>query len=46
MGIKENSYKIEFIIYGINKKSMNNKEWENYKDKEKLIEIGFVLSAY
>jgi hypothetical protein len=48
-GISENAYKIDFIIYGIDKEKINNKDWENYRDKEtkeKLIQIGFVLSVY
>ena len=48
-GISDNAYKIDFIIYGIDKEKINNKEWENYRDKgtkEKLIQIGFVLSVY
>ena len=44
-GIKENAYKIDFIIYGINKENISEEEWES-KDKDKLIEIGFVLSVY
>ena len=48
-GISDNAYKIDFIIYGIDKEKINNKDWENYRDKEtkeKLIQIGFVLSVY
>ena len=48
-GIGENAHKIDFIIYGINKERISNEEWSNYRDreyKEKLIEIGFVLSVY
>ena len=48
-GINENAYKIDFIIYGINKEKISSKEWSEYRDKEnkeKLIEVGFVLSVY
>ena len=48
-GIDENTHKIDFIIYGINKERISNEEWSDYRDreyKEKLIEIGFVLSVY
>jgi len=48
-GIDENAYKIDFIIYGINKERISNEEWSDCRDKEykeKLIEIGFVLSVY
>ena len=48
-GIDENAHKIDFIIYGINKERINNKEWAESRDKEvkkQLIEIGFVLSVY
>ena len=45
-GIKENAYRIFFIIYGINKENISEEEWELCKDKSKLIEIGFVLSVY
>lgn len=48
-GIDENAYKIDFIIYGINKERITSEEWSDYRDKEvkeKLIEIGFVLSVY
>jgi len=48
-GISDNAYKIDFIIYGIDKEKINNENWENYRDKEtkeKLIQIGFVLSVY
>jgi hypothetical protein len=48
-GIDKNVHKIDFIIYGINKERINNKEWSDCRDKEfkeKLIEIGFVLSVY
>ena len=47
-GIDKNAHKIDFIIYGINKERINNKEWSDCRDKEvkeKLIEIGFVLSV-
>ena len=49
MGISENAYKIDFVIYGINKERISTKEWLDFRDKdskEKLIQIGFVLSAY
>ena len=48
-GINENAHKIDFIIYGINKERINNKEWSESRDKEvkkQLIEIGFVLPVY
>ena len=48
-GINENAYKIDFIIYGINKEKISGKEWSECRDKEnkeKLIEVGFVLSVY
>ena len=48
-GIDENAYKIDFIIYGINREKITSKEWSNYRDKEskeKLILSGFVLSVY
>ena len=48
-GIDENTHKIDFIIFGINKEQITNEEWEEYRDRnynEKIIEIGFVLSVY
>ena len=48
-GIKDNAYKIDFVIYGINKKEISNKEWIDFRDKEskkKLIEIGYIYSVY
>lgn len=48
-GINENAYKIDFIIYGINKEKISGEEWSECRDKEnkeKLIEVGFVLSVY
>lgn len=48
-GINKNAHKIDFIIYGIYKERISNEEWSDYRDrgyKEKLIEIGFVLSVY
>ena len=48
-GIDENAYKIDFIIYGINKEKISSKEWSICRDKEskeKLILVGFVLSVY
>ena len=48
-GINENAYKIDFVIYGIDKERISTKEWLDFRDKEskeKLIQIGFVLSVY
>ena len=48
-GIDENTHKIDFIIYGINKERISNEEWSDCRDreyKEKLIERAFVLSLY
>ena len=48
-GIDENAYKIDFIIYGINREKISSKEWSICRDKEskeKLILAGFVLSVY
>ena len=45
-GIKENAYRIDFIIYRIKKKRIKVDDWENSKEKDKMIEIGFVLSVY
>ena len=48
-GISENVYKIDFVIYGIDKERISTKEWLDFRDKEskeKLIQIGFVLSVY
>ena len=48
-GIDENTYKIDFIIYGISKEKISSKEWSasrNKESKEILILIGFVLSVY
>ena len=48
-GISENAYKIDFVIYGIDKEKISTKEWLDNRDKEtkeKLIQIGFVLSVY
>ncbi len=48
-GIDKNVHKIDFIIYGINKERINNKEWSDYRDKEvkeKLINnfiINFII---
>ena len=45
-GIKDNASRVDFIIYGINKERMTNSEWVNCKDREKIIEVGFILSSY
>ena len=45
-GIKNNVSRIDFVIYGINKKNMKNSEWINCENKEELIQIGFILSVY
>ena len=48
-GISGNAYKIDFVIYGIDKEKISEKEWLDFRDKEskeKLIQIGFVLSVY
>ena len=48
-GISENAFKIDFIIYGIDKEKISVKEWIDFKDKEskeKLIQVGFILSVY
>ena len=45
-GIKENCYSINFIIYGINKDKINEKDWLNSLKNEKTIEKVFCLSVY
>ena len=50
-GINENAYKIDFIIYGIDRENISNDDWIKFRDskgedKEKLIQTGFVLSVY
>ena len=45
-GIQENCYSINFIIYGINEKIINYKDWLSNKRNEKAIEIVFNLSVY
>ena len=46
-GIKDNCFSINFIIYGINQDKIDNKkDWLDYKEKGKNIEILFNLSVY
>ena len=45
-GVKENAYRIDFIIYGINQNNISEDNWESYKNKGKIIEIISVLSVY
>ena len=45
-GIKDNASRIDFVIYGINKKNITNSEWKNSKNKEEHIKIAFILSVY
>ena len=45
-GIQENCYSINFIIYGMNEKIINYKDWLSNKRNEKSIEIVFNLSVY
>ena len=47
-GIQYNDFKVEFILYGIKKKEISDKEWEETrdgKDEEKLIQFTFVYSV-
>ena len=48
-GIKYNDFKVDFIVYGINKKEISVKEWEEVRDvesKEKVIQIISRLSVF
>ena len=50
-GIGENAYKIDFVIYGIDKENISLNDWmesraPNKKNEKNIIQIGFVLSVY
>ena len=48
-GIKNNTFKIDFIIYRINKKKISVKEWIDFRDRESkknLIHDCFIYSVY
>ena len=45
-GIKDNASRVDFIIYGINKERLTNSEWAKCENREKIIEVGFILSSY
>ena len=46
-GIKDDCFGVDFIIYGINQDKIDNKkDWLDYKEKGKIIEILFNLSVY
>ena len=48
-GIKENAFKIDFVIYRIRKKEISNKEWLEFgtkKNEEKFIQDCFIYSVY
>jgi hypothetical protein len=46
MGIGDNAFKVDFVIYGINQEIITDEDWTECMTKEKLIEVGFILSAY
>ena len=48
-GIKENAFKIDFVIYRIRKKEISDQEWlefGNKKNEEKFIQDCFIYSVY
>ena len=48
-GIKENAFKIDFVIYRIRKKEISDKEWlefGNKKNEERFIQDCYIYSVY